>query len=69
MSEMDKEPAAGEGQERKTSLGDAMKRMLAQKKQAQGQAKGSTGHYSTDTKKMQSQIKKRPNNQKKRTGV
>jgi hypothetical protein len=54
---------------KKVSLGEAMKRKLEQKQQEQSQAKGQQTHYSTDTKKMQSQIKKKPNNQKKRTGV
>lgn len=54
---------------KKVSLGDAMKRMLEQKRQAQRQGKDRSEHYSTDVKAMKSQIKKRPNNQKKRTGV
>lgn len=57
------------GEPKKVSLGDAMKRMLEKKKQAQREAKGGQGHYSTDTKKLTSQINKKPNNQKKRTGV
>ncbi|WP_027085749.1 hypothetical protein [Cohnella panacarvi] len=54
---------------KKVSLGDAMKRMLEQKKQAQQQGKSRQDHYSTGVKAMKSQIKKKPNNQKKRTGV
>jgi hypothetical protein len=54
---------------KKISLAEAMKQKLQQKKQAQSQGKGQQDHYSTETKKMASQIKKRPNNQKKRTGV
>ncbi|THF73722.1 hypothetical protein [Cohnella fermenti] len=54
---------------KKISLAEAMKRKLEQKKQAQTGAKGGTDHYSTSTKKMKSQINKKPNNQKKRTGV
>ncbi|MBB6635209.1 hypothetical protein [Cohnella thailandensis] len=54
---------------KKIGLAEAMKRKLEQKKQAQSAAKGGTDHYSTATKKMTSQIKKKPNNQKKRTGV
>jgi hypothetical protein len=54
---------------KKVSLGDAMKRMLEQKKQAQRQGQSRQDHYSTDVKAMKSQIKKKPNNQKKRTGV
>jgi hypothetical protein len=60
MNEEDEQP-------KKISLGDAMKRMLEQKKQAGSPSKGD--HYTTETKKMKSQIKKKPNNQKKRTGV
>ncbi|MFD0672154.1 hypothetical protein [Cohnella sp. GCM10027633] len=56
-------------QPKKVSLGDAMKAMLEKKKQAQRQAGNPQGHYSTDVKAMSSQIKKKPNNQKKRTGV
>ncbi|MFC5530939.1 hypothetical protein [Cohnella yongneupensis] len=56
-------------EQKKVSLGDAMKRMLEQKKQAQRQGQDRTGHFSTDVKAMKSQIKKKPNNQKKRTGV
>ncbi|MBB6734264.1 hypothetical protein [Cohnella zeiphila] len=54
---------------KKISLGEAMKRKLEQKKQQQAQAKGGRDHFSTETKKLQSQINKKPNNQKKRTGV
>jgi hypothetical protein len=57
------------GEPKKVSLAEAMKRKLEQKKQAQTDGKGQQDHYSTETKKMQSQIKKKPNNQKKRTGV
>jgi len=57
------------GEPKKVSLGDAMKRMLEKKKQAQHGAKGGQGRYSTETKKLTSQINKKPNNQKKRTGV
>jgi len=53
---------------KKISLAEAMKRKLEQKQQ-QAQAKGGRDHYSTETKKLQSQINKKPNNQKKRTGV
>ncbi|RUS45183.1 hypothetical protein [Cohnella sp. AR92] len=68
---MEEKQAGGElsAEPKKISLAEAMKRKLEQKKQAQYGAKGSTDHYSTATKKMTSQIKKKPNNQKKRTGV
>ncbi|TJY42283.1 hypothetical protein E5161_09795 [Cohnella pontilimi] len=54
---------------KKISLAEAMKQKLQQKKQAHSQDQGKQDHFSTETKKMKSQIKKRPNNQKKRTGV
>ncbi|MBB6673689.1 hypothetical protein [Cohnella nanjingensis] len=57
------------GEPKKISLAEAMKLKLAQKKQAQAGGKGNQDHYSTDTKKMQNQINKKPNNQKRRTGV
>lgn len=62
MSESGQEP-------RKISLAEAMKRKLEQKKQAASASKAQQDHFSTETKKMRSQIKKKPNNQKKRTGV
>jgi hypothetical protein len=54
---------------KKVSLAEAMKRKLEQKKQAQSQGKGQQDHHSTETKKLQNQINKKPNNQKRRTGV
>lgn len=69
MTEENKPSAEPAGEPKKISLGDAMKRMLEQKKRAQGQFKDNGNHFSTDTKKMKSQINKKPNNQKKRTGV
>ncbi|CAM4045091.1 hypothetical protein COLU111180_20685 [Cohnella lubricantis] len=71
MTEENKPDAAQEqaNQPQRISLADAMKRKLEQKKQAQAQAKGGKDHFSTETKKMKSQINKKPNNQKKRTGV
>ncbi|TVY02991.1 hypothetical protein [Cohnella terricola] len=57
----------GEDQPKKLSQADAIKRILEKKKQArQGAGKGG---YSTDTKKMKTQIHKVQNNQKRRTGV
>jgi hypothetical protein len=54
----------------KKSLAEAAKRMLEQKKQAQaGGAKGQGLHQSTEAKKMKSQMTKKINNQKRRTGV
>ncbi|WP_271752228.1 hypothetical protein [Cohnella sp. JJ-181] len=61
--------AADKPEQKKISLGDAMKQRLAQKKQAASQGNGQHSGFSTDVKQMQSQIKKKPNNQKKRTGV
>jgi hypothetical protein len=54
---------------KKISLAEAMKRKLAEKKQAQSQDKNQHSHVNTGVQKMTSQIKKKPNNQKKRTGV
>jgi len=69
MTEENK-PAQEQGKApQRVSLAEAMKRKLEQKKQAQAQAKGGQDHFSTETKKLKSQINKKPNNQKKRTGV
>mgnify|MGYP001157852841 FL=1 len=54
---------------KKISLAEAMKRKLEEKKQAQSQNKKQQSHLNTGVQKMTSQIKKKPNNQKKRTGV
>lgn len=54
---------------KKISLAEAMKRKLQEKKQAQSQGKNQHSHASMGVQKMTSQIKKKPNNQKKRTGV
>jgi hypothetical protein len=69
MDDNPKPNAAESTEPKKVSLAEAMKRKLEQKKQAEAQDKGQQDHYSTETKKMQSQIRKKPNNQKKRTGV
>lgn len=61
--------SAEQPEQRKISLAEAMKRRLAEKKQAGAQASGQKSGFSTDVKQMRSQIKKKPNNQKKRTGV
>jgi hypothetical protein len=47
---------------------DAIKRILEQKK-AKQQGNGQQGYQGTDPKKLQTQIKKVQNNQKRRTGV
>lgn len=54
---------------RKTGLADAAKRMLEQKKQAQASGKSQSQHQSTEAKKLKSQMTKKINNQKRRTGV
>lgn len=71
MSEqMDKPEAEPAAEPRKVSLAEAMKRKLAQKKQEQAKSKDlPNGHHTTDVKQMKSQINKKPNNQKRRTGV
>ncbi|GAA3411455.1 hypothetical protein ACFFNY_20110 [Paenibacillus hodogayensis] len=71
MSESIDKPETGTAEEpRKISLAEAMKRKLAQKKQEQHQSKDlQSGHHTTDVKQMKSQINKKPNNQKRRTGV
>ncbi|WP_127532055.1 hypothetical protein [Paenibacillus kobensis] len=70
MEENHKSPDAEETKEpRKISLAEAMKRKLQEKKQAQSQGKGQQVNAQAGVKKMSSQIKKKPNNQKRRTGV
>ncbi|MNG01603.1 hypothetical protein D3C84_845910 [compost metagenome] len=70
MEENHQSPNAEEANEpRKISLAEAMKRKLQEKKQAQSQGKGQSLNAQTGVKKMSSQIKKKPNNQKRRTGV
>lgn len=61
--------SADKPEQKKISLAEAMKQRLAQKKQASAQGGGQQSGFSTDVKQMRSQIKKKPNNQKKRTGV
>ncbi|WP_373231107.1 hypothetical protein [Cohnella sp.] len=69
MSEHHNNPAAESSEEpKKLSQADAIKRILEQKK-AKQQGSGQQGFQGTETKKMRSQINKKPNNQKKRTGV
>ncbi|MCP8968083.1 hypothetical protein [Ectobacillus ponti] len=53
---------------KKVSLQEAMKQMLEQKKQAQAGGKLENGLVKT-TKGMKSQQTKKPNNQRRRTGV
>lgn len=69
MSEQNNDQATDNPVEsKKLSPADAIKRILEQKK-AKQQGNGQQGFQGTDTKKMKSQINKKPNNQKKRTGV
>ena len=66
----DNKPNAAETEEaKKVSLADAAKRMLQQKKQAQGQAKGQHQHQAAGNQMMKSQHTKKINNQRKRMGV
>ncbi|MCE5172773.1 hypothetical protein LQV63_26240 [Paenibacillus profundus] len=66
----DNKPNAAETEEvKKVSLADAAKRMLQQKKQAQGQAKGQQQHQAAGNQMMKSQHTKKINNQRKRMGV
>jgi len=62
------ETGKGEEQPKKLSQADAIKRILEKKKQARQQGAGKGG-FSTETKKMKTQIHKVQNNQKRRTGV
>lgn len=55
-------------EQKKVSLQDAMKKMLEQKQQAQN-GKNKVGGIVKSTKSMSSQLTKKPNNQKRRTGV
>lgn len=69
MSEQHNNSAAESSEEsKKLSPAEAIKRILEQKK-AKQQGQGQHGFQGTETKKMRSQINKKPNNQKKRTGV
>lgn len=61
--------AAETGEPRKISLADAMKKKLAEKKMAQGNQNQKQTHELSGNQKMKSQLTKKPNNQKKRTGV
>lgn len=54
---------------KKPSQSEAMKRLLEKKNAARQKARGEQAGYSTETKKMKTQIHKVQNNQKRRTGV
>lgn len=69
MSDNHTNPAdAGSEPDKKISQADAIKRILERKKQAQ-QGKGQQAGFSSEGKKMKTQIHKVQNNQKRRTGV
>ncbi|MDF2962740.1 MAG: hypothetical protein K0S39_4475 [Paenibacillus sp.] len=53
---------------KKVSLADAIKNKLAQKKQAQADAKSNTQQRGGNSAVMRSQNNKKPNNQRRRTG-
>lgn len=55
--------------EKKISLAEAVKRKLAQKKEAQAQGNAKQKTIPGSGQQMKSQINKKPNNQKRRTGV
>ncbi|MBN3523220.1 hypothetical protein [Paenibacillus apiarius] len=67
--EENKTTAAETDEAKKVSLADAAKRMLQQKKQAQGQAQGPHKHQAAGNQMMKSQHTKKINNQRKRMGV
>lgn len=54
---------------KKISLADAMKKKLAEKKLAQSNQNQKQKHELSGNQSMKSQLTKKPNNQKKRTGV
>lgn len=54
---------------KKISLAEAMKQKLAEKKQAQANQNTKGKHLAAGNQTMKSQLTKKPNNQKKRTGV
>lgn len=53
----------------KVSLAEAIKQKLAQKKEAQSAANKQQTFAPSPNQQMKSQINKKPNNQKRRTGV
>lgn len=68
-TEQDKTSPEQPSAPKKTGLADAAKRLLEQKKQAQAGSKGQKLQQSTETQKLKSQMTKKINNQKRRTGV
>ena len=64
---MTNEPNNTQTKKKKLSLQELMKQQLTAKKQEKN--KNHKGNYSTATKSLTSQLTKKPNNQRKRTGV
>ena len=64
---MTNEPNNSQTEKKKLSLQELMKQQLAAKKQ--GKNKNNKDNYSTVTKSLTNQLTKKPNNQRKRTGV
>lgn len=62
------QPSTDAPERKKISLQEAIKQKLAQKKLEQSGTKHAASHMKT-TQKMKSQQTKKPNNQRKRTGV
>jgi hypothetical protein len=63
------ETEAAEKKPGQISLQEAMKRKLAEKKKEQGNAQSGFFHQKATNQKMKSQNTKKPNNQRRRTGV
>jgi hypothetical protein len=55
--------------EKKISLAEAVKQKLAQQKEAQANANAQQKNVPNSSQRMKNQINKKPNNQKRRTGV
>ncbi|MCS7461114.1 hypothetical protein N0M98_13250 [Paenibacillus doosanensis] len=67
MSDVNQSNESGE-EPKKISLADAIKNKLAQKKQAQHDAKSNPQQRAGNSAVMRSQNNKKPNNQRRRTG-
>ncbi|TDF99601.1 hypothetical protein [Paenibacillus piri] len=68
MSDVNETPNEQAHEPKKVSLADAVKNKLAQKKQAQNDAKSNTQQRAGNSAVMRSQNNKKPNNQRRRTG-
>lgn len=66
---MENQGGAEAAESKKVSLADAAKRMLQQKKQAQGKSQGVPKNHESGQPTMKSQNTKKINNQRKRMGV